>query len=75
MFAGVFDAPGIHPFHIGKIEQSAQHRFYGFAPDFYHSFGIRFITFQFLVHGIIQWLVDAVIQLFVLGDLATALLP
>ena len=73
MFVCVFDASGVHSFHIRKVDQSSNDRLYRFTSYFRHFLGIFGILCKLLMHAVIMFFVDAVVELFKLGAFATTL--
>lgn len=74
MFVCFFDASGVHPLHIGKVNQRTNDGFYCFTSYSRHFLGIFRILGKFLMHAVIMFFVNTVVELFKLGAFATTFL-
>ena len=73
MFVCVFDASGVHSFHIRKVDQSSNDRLYRFTSYFRHFLGIFGMLCEFLMHTVVMFFVDAVVYFLELGTFTTTL--
>ena len=71
MFVCVFDASGVDTLHVGKVHQGSYHGFYGFTSHSYHFLGIVCILRELLMHAVVMFFVDTVVELFELGAFTT----
>jgi len=74
MFVGGFHTSGVHFLHIVVVDQHSQLRLHSATPTFGEESCVIFVLIQFLVHRIIQWLVNAVVQLFKLRHFSATFL-
>ena len=73
MLVGVFHPSCIHPLHTVEVDQCTQHGFHRRAAPFAEQARVVSVFVKFLVHGIVERLVDAVLYLLELSYPAAAL--
>src|SRR5690606_13747531 len=70
MFVGLCHASGVNAFHIMVVDECSQNGFYRATSPFDQSSMVSFVFCKFLMHFIVQRLVDAFIYLFKLRSFA-----